>query len=105
MRTTTILAALLLTACTATPRTSTEDERAKANLWITNLETGLTLALATGKITPNDFNAAKATVIGLRSLVEESKTKPMSWADVLQRILNAAAQYAVSRETVTQPGG
>lgn len=97
---TTVALCAVLASCASAPRVSTEGERATANLWLTNIETALTVALAAQKIAPTEFQTAIGQVAELRQLVAESATQPMTWSDVLQRIVNVGVAWAIAREQI-----
>lgn len=88
-----ILAAILLASCSASPRVSTPTERQTALAALTVVDVGLAAALAAGKITPAMHVQATGQVNELRVYVMNSEHEPVQWADMFARIAALALAW------------
>lgn len=88
------MATLLFVGC-ATPRVTTEEERALANSLLTTIETVGVAAFAAGKMDLAKFEALKADILQLRVEVADSAETPVGWDAVYQRVLNLAVEWSV----------
>lgn len=90
-----LLAAVIasLTACSATPRTSSFQEREAANATLDAVELGLIAWERAGKPRPGDYAAGIETLAELRKLVVESETVPTSWSSIMRRVTLLGARW------------
>lgn len=88
--------ALLLASCTLGPsRTSTEQERAWANITINKLVVAITALQANGNIEGEQAALALQQLQELREVVEQSADRPVIWLEVFDRITTIALQWAI----------
>lgn len=92
---TTVVALLLMAACTTVPRTSTELERAEISTMITTVQTALIVMQANGTIEPEEFKLASEQLAQIRQEVAASEHTAVGWGDIVLRVANLAAQWAV----------
>jgi len=88
-------ALLLLAACMTPPRTSTVLERAEISTMITTVQTALIIMQANGTIEPEEFQLASQQLAQIRQEVIASEHTAVGWGDIVLRVANIAAQWAI----------
>jgi len=89
------------------PRTTTERERAMALETLQTAETALVVLQAAGKITAEDNALAMEQLAQLRADVESSATTPVAYSDLLHRVIQFGARWAMPQAPppAPPPGG
>ena len=89
---------LLLAACAAAPRVSTEGERRIATQTLDLVGIAVASMQATGQmLTPEQFALAQSQLAELRLAIAESETTPIEWTSIAARVAALAIQWLPSR--------
>lgn len=91
-----IAAVASLVACAGLPRTTTPSERAELASLLSTIETALGVLRATDKIPVEHYAQAVAQVADMRAAVAASEATPVTYSDLLNRVLALAAAWAIT---------
>jgi hypothetical protein len=93
----TVLLFALLAACSATPRTSTADEREVAYGLLATAEAALEIAIAAGAVEPDDVKPAREDIAAVRKLVDDSAAVPVTWSTILARATTLSVRWIAAK--------
>lgn len=100
-----LLSLLFVAGCATTARTTTQEERANAELNLTLVETAVIALAKAGAIKPEVVDKASITITELRKIVKESETVPISIDALTIRIAALVTAWLPDKAEKKQPQG